>query len=508
MTSKTTEVLIVGAGPVGTALGIDLIRRGVSVRVIDKAPGGFEGSRAKGIQPRTLEVLEDLGALDDVIIGGSTYPLMGFHLGPFTIPWRMLRSPHAGDPGVPYPHTWLIPQNRTDRALHDRLTAIGGSIDYRHEILELSPSPDSVTVTVSTPGGTETCTALYVVGADGGASTVRKQAGIGFIGSTDEADRMLIVDAHVDGGLPRNRWHIWPGLRGSFVGACPLPHSDQFQWMIKLNPSETPPVDEHEITALIRARTGNKRLGIRDVTWTSVFRPNIRLAEHYRNGRIFLAGDAAHAHTPAGAQGLNTGVQDSYNLGWKIAQVLAGAPPELLDTYEAERQPIAAGVLGLSTKKYQGMAKLDPASIKRGKDEQQLALSYRGGPLAPSTAERTATLAVGDRAPDAHLNDHGTAVRLFDLYRGPQFTALAYGPQAAQALSSLHWATTGAPLKRITINAGAGTLDDTTGGFAKNYGIDSDAVIIVRPDGYVAGIATRDMRATTESALHAFIPPD
>lgn len=103
------DVLIVGAGPVGTTLAIDLARRGVSVRIIDRAAGGFDGSRAKGIQPRTLEVFDDLGIIDDVLAGGSRFPLMGIHFGPITVPWRMLRSPHAHDDGVPYAHTWLIP---------------------------------------------------------------------------------------------------------------------------------------------------------------------------------------------------------------------------------------------------------------------------------------------------------------------------------------------------------------------------------------------------------------
>lgn len=494
-----TDVLIVGAGPVGSALAIDLIRRGLTVRIIDKAERAFDGSRAKGIQPRTLEVFEDLGALDDILAGGSTYPPLGIHLGPLTARWRMLRSPHTDDPGVPFPHTWLIPQHRTDRALHDRFAALGGAVEYRCELVELNQVCNAATATITTPHGNEIITARYVVGADGGASTVRKQAGIEFLGSTDDSDRMLIVDATVDGGLSRNRWHIWPGLRGRFVGACPLPHSDQFQWMIKLQRDETPPSDAQQITETIRTRTGNQRLSIRDITWKSVFRPNIRLAEHYRNGRIFLAGDAAHAHTPAGAQGLNTGVQDSYNLGWKLAQVIAGAPTELLDTYESERQPIAATVLGLSTKKYQGMAKLDPSSIKRGKDEQQLAITYRGGPLAHN-GQATTTLAVGDRAPDAHLTtEDGQSVRLFDLYRGPHFTALAYGPRAAAALASLPWPTTGAPLKRVFVDAGSAA-------FVKTYGIACEAVIVIRPDGYIASIASRDMVADTETALRPLLP--
>jgi 2-polyprenyl-6-methoxyphenol hydroxylase-like FAD-dependent oxidoreductase len=510
MITSNPDVLIVGAGPVGTTLAIDLTRRGLTVRIIDKSNHGFDGSRAKGIQPRTLELFDDLGTLEDVLAGGSNYPLMGIHLGPIAIPWRMLRSPHSDDDSVPYPHTWLVPQFRTDRGLHDRLHELGVTIEYQRELTELTQTPDTITASIDTPEGTETITARYVVGADGGGSTVRKQAGIGFIGSTDEADRILIVDATVRGGLSRNRWHVWPGLRGRFVGACPLPHGEQFQWMIRLAPDETPPADEDQITQCIRARTGNRRLSVHDITWESVFRPNIRLAESFRKGRVFLAGDAAHAHTPAGAQGLNTGVQDSYNLGWKLAQVLAGGPPELLNTYEAERQPIAAAVLGLSTKKYAGLGRLDPSSIKRGKDEQQLALSYRGGPLAPSTADRTATLQVGDRAPDAQLDDHGTPVRLFDLYRGPHFTALAYGRRAARELDLLPWATCGASLRRVAIDAGTPLaeqrFDDPSGSFRKNYGLQGDTILLVRPDGYIGHIATHDMLATMQAATQALTP--
>jgi 2-polyprenyl-6-methoxyphenol hydroxylase-like FAD-dependent oxidoreductase len=502
VSTVTPDVLIVGAGPVGTALAIDLTRRGVAVRIIDKADHGFNGSRAKGVQPRTLEVLDDLGALDDVLTNGAIYPLMGLHLGPFTVPLRMLRSPYAGDATVPYPHTWLSPQFSTDRALHARLHALGVDVEYRHELIELSETPDCAHVSTQTPDGAEAITARYVVGADGGASAVRKSAGIEFIGSTDEADRMLILDADVRGGLSRNRWHVWPGRRGrlgQFTGACPLPHGEQFQWMIRLGPD---------------AHTGNKRLAVHNITWSSVFRPNIRLAENYRRGRVFLAGDAAHVHPPAGGQGLNTGVQDAYNLGWKLGQVLAGAPPELLDTYEAERQPIAEAVLGLSTKKYAGMAKLDPSSLTRGKDEQQIALTYRGGPLAPSTAQHTTALHVGDRAPDATLHDSADGpLRLFDLYRGPHFTALAVGPRAAREMRQLVWPRSGAELHRVTIDTpddGSGDvqyLRDAAGDFRTSYGVDGDALFVIRPDGYIASIATHDILTVTSSAITALVPP-
>lgn len=509
-TSSTTDVLIIGAGPAGTALAIDLARRGVAVRLIDKAPHAFDGSRAKGVQPRTLEVLEDLGALPDLLTQGTLYPPMGIHLGPLTIPYRaMAKGKRSAD--VPYPDTWLIPQQRTDRALHARFETLGGRVEFGTELTEFTDHGTHVTARVTTTDGGEDITARYLVGADGGASRVRKIVGVEFSGSTDEADRILIVDAAVSGGLSRKYWHVWPGVKGRFVGACPLPHSDTFQWMIRLAPDEQPPQDLAQINARIQAHTRNKQLALRDIQWQSVFRPNIRLAENYRRGRVLLVGDAAHVHTPAGAQGLNTGIGDAYNLGWKLGQVLAGADDRLLDTYEQERRPIAAGVLGLSTKKYEGIAKLDPSSLRRGKDEKQLALTYRGGPLAPPAADDTATLRVGDRAPDADLvTADGRRVRLFDAYRGSHFTALAYGRHAAAALAALEWPTAGASLDRLVVDAGRGGPDgvfgDPTGEFVKIYGLTRDTLVLVRPDGYIGHIAVHDLAGATRAAVQAMTP--
>lgn len=509
-TTSTSDVLIIGAGPAGTALAIDLARRGVAVRLIDKAPHAFDGSRAKGIQPRTLEVLEDLGALPDIINQGALYPPMGIHLGPLTIPYRAMAKGKHG-PDVPYPDTWLIPQHRTDRALHERFESLGGRVEFGTQLTDFTDHGTHVVAHVATPDGAEGITARYLVGADGGASRVRKILGVEFSGSTDEADRILIVDAAVSGGLSRKYWHVWPGVKGRFVGACPLPHSDTFQWMIRLAPDEEPPQDLAQINARIQAHIRNKQLALRDIQWQSVFRPNIRLAENYRRGRILLAGDAAHVHTPAGAQGLNTGIGDAYNLGWKLGQVLAGADDRLLDTYHQERRPIAAGVLGLSTKKYEGIAKLDPSSMRRGKDEKQLALTYRGGPLAPLAADHTATLRAGDRAPDADLvTGDGRRVRLFDIYRGPHFTALAYGRHAAGALAALDWPTAGAQLDRIVITGGHGGSDgafgDPTGEFAKIYGLTRDTLVLVRPDGYIGHIAVHDFAGTTRAAVQGMTP--
>ncbi|MGY1983496.1 FAD-dependent monooxygenase [Nocardia gipuzkoensis] len=509
--TPTTDVLIAGAGPTGTALAIDLARRGVAVRLIDKALHSFDGSRAKGVQPRTLEILDDLGALPAILEQGSPYPPMGIHLGAVAIPWRMMAKGER-TAAVPYPDTWLIPQYSTARALHARLETLGGRVELGAELTDFTVESGLVTARLATPDGVETVTARFLVGADGGSSRVRKHLDIEFSGSTDEADRMLIIDAAVT-GLSRKYWHVWPGLRRQFIGACPLPHSDLFQWMIRLAPGEQPPQSHDEISDRIRSHTHDKRITLGNIQWQSQFRPNIRLAESYRRGPVFLAGDAAHVHTPAGAQGLNTGIGDAYNLGWKLAQVLAGADDRLLDTYEAERQPIAAGVLGLSTRKYEALGKLDPSSIRRGKDEKQLSLTYHGGPLAATEKERTATLRVGDRAPDAELRSaEGTRRRLFDIFRGPHFTAIAYGAWAAAELDRLRWPATGAQLQRLVIAPGdtaelrsCDALTDPTGAFARTYGLTRDALLLMRPDGYIGHISVNDID-DIRAAIEAMTP--
>ncbi|WP_109002534.1 FAD-dependent oxidoreductase [Streptomyces rishiriensis] len=502
------DVLVVGAGPSGSAAAIDLVRRGLDVRIVDRSPHAFDGSRAKGVQPRSLEVLEDLGALDDVLAGGSVYPRLGLHAGPLAVPWKMFPHKEA-TPDVPYPNTWLIPQFRTDRALHARLGELGREIEFGRELTGLTQDEDTVVAEVAGADGTEKIVARYVVGADGGSSAVRKQLGVGFAGTTHESDRTLVVDASVT-GLARDRWHMWPGRGGRLIGACPLPGSDMFQWTIRLTPDEEPPSGKDDILRRIHDHTHDRRIRLHDIRWTSVFRPNIRLAESYGRGRVLLAGDAAHVHPPAGAQGLNTGIQDGYNLGWKLAQVLAGADAALLDTYEAERQPIAAGVLGLSSEKWDGIAKLDPSSMKRGKDEQQLALTYYGGPLAPADGMRTGTLRTGDRAPDAELRGpDGAGTRLLDVLRGPHFTAVACGPGAARALDGLVWPTAGARLKRLTVGpAGAvgPAFSDPGNTLRRAYGLTGDTLLLIRPDGYVGHIATRDFLTSTQTAVRAMTP--
>lgn len=501
MSDHDIDVLVVGAGPTGSLLAADLLRRGLDARIIDKAPHGFKGSRAKGVQPRTQEVFDDLGVLGEAQTEGGPYPLMGIHLGPLTLPWRLQRRRHPSA-SVPYPNLLLLPQARTDAILHGLVERHGLRLEFGLALEGLEQDGDGVTATLSSG---ERVRSKYLVGADGGGSTVRRAAGLRFVGETDESDQSLIVDAAIP-GLSRSRWHVWPRKPGGMVAACPLPHSDQFQVMMQVKPGETPDLGEAALVDRFRSLTD---LRLQDVTWTSVFRPNVRIVERYRVGRVFVAGDAAHVHTPAGAQGLNTGIQDAYNLGWKLGQVIAGAPADLLDSYEAERRPVAARVLARSSELYSDVADRRPTGLKRGDEERQIGLTYRGGPLAPADAASTRTLHVGDRAPDAPCSAPGVQ-RLFDAFRGPHFTLLAFGPRATRTLTEMSLPSGGAGLHRYAVQTGPepgdGLLIDRGGRLTRIYGIADDTLILVRPDGYVGDIITGSPSSVGVNLASSFHP--
>ncbi|WES66088.1 FAD-dependent monooxygenase [Microbacter sp. GSS18] len=480
MTSDEVDVLIVGAGATGLTLACDLQRRGVAFRLIDAAAHGFEGSRAKGVQPRSAEVFDDLGVLERLESRSSLYPPLGIHLGPITLKRTMIAL-HEATPDVPHANTLLAPQYATDTSLRERLEELGGRVEYSTSLTGVEQDDSGVSATIASPAGPETVRARYLVGADGGGSAVRRSLGIAFQGTTDESDRMIVADVSVS-GLTRDRWHIWPRAKGRFVALCPLP-GDTFQLMLKLRPKDPADLDTAAVDSLVREVVGSK-VRVHDIHWSSVWRPNIRLAEHYRAGRVFLAGDAAHVHPPTGAQGLNTGVQDAYNLGWKLGQVLAGAPDALLDTYEAERQPVAARVLGLASGLYAHLADRPLAATRRGDEERQLSLSYREGPLAAAPAS-SASVEAGDRAPDAPITvSSGERSTLFDQFRGPWFGLVAIGSRAVEASAAIAWPSAGAGVAAINLDEAANAE------FRRIYGIDGDALVLVRPDGYIAAIAT------------------
>ncbi|MFZ2503106.1 MAG: FAD-dependent monooxygenase, partial [Nocardioides sp.] len=461
------------------------------------APHGFEGSRAKGVQPRTLEVFDDLGLLEKLEPRSMHYPSLGLHLGPVTLRRSMIKE-HRVTEDVPFANTLLAPQYATDASLRERLEELGGHVEYSTKVTGFVQDDEGVTVSVDGSGGESVVRAKYVVGADGGSSTIRRGAGIAFAGSTDDADRMIVADVTVS-GLSRDRWHIWPRKAGRFMGLCPLPDG-KFQLMLKLRPGDPADLDRAAVDGMVREFVGRTKFSVEEIHWASVWRPNIRLARSYRAGRVFLAGDAAHVHPPTGGQGLNTGVQDAYNLGWKLGQVLAGASDRLLDTYEAERQPIAARVLGLSSKIYADTKNRPLASTSRGDEERQLKLTYRGGPLGVMGAAPESVVA-GDRAPDAFVVDaEGRPTTLFDTFRGPGFTLVSIGAAATEVAGTFPWPDSGAGLARLSLDPSANES------FRRIYGLTGDGQVLVRPDGYVACVSDGDWVQSFQEHTRPLVP--
>ncbi|MEU3606098.1 FAD-dependent monooxygenase [Streptomyces sp. NPDC035033] len=421
---RDTDVVITGAGPTGLVLALDLARRGVRALLLERAGGLFPGSRGKGLQPRSQEVLDDLGVLPGVLAAGGPYPrMLAWEGAERRGEWEMIERSEPTEQ-VPYANTLLIPQSRTQELLHARLTELGGGVRFGAGLTGLRQDGDGVSAELSTG---ETVRSAFLVGADGGRSTVRRALGIGMTGETVDPRPMLVADVRIAPGAvtDRDHWHVWRTPDGG-VALCPLPGGDGLFQLAATFEDAAAAVDTtpEGVRALLAARTPLAAGEVTDVPWASDYRVRAALADRFRDGRVFLAGDAAHVHSPAGGQGLNTGVQDAYNLGWKLAQVLLhGAPAALLDSYEAERRPVAADVLGLSTRLHRATA--DGEAGQRGTEVRQLGLGYRDSPLAVDTRPEAPgdALRAGDRAPDGRCGGE----RLFDLFRGPHFTLLAVG---------------------------------------------------------------------------------
>ncbi|MEU5896247.1 FAD-dependent monooxygenase [Streptomyces venezuelae] len=462
-TAVPTGVLIVGAGPTGLALACDLARRDVPALVVERAPRLFPGSRGKGLQPRTMEIFDDLGVVGAVLASGGRIPVgMVWRDGERQGEHRMFDEPEPTET-APYTTPWMLPQWRTQEILLARLRELGGDVAFGTEVTGLAQDADGVTARLST--GTSV-RAAYAVAADGGRSSLRRELGITMSGETVDPNPVLVADIRVP-ALDRDNWHMFPAAddSGPQTALCPLAGTHDFQLTAQLPAGTTPDLSPQGVRDLVAARTHLTADDVTEVRWSSDFRPRAALAARFREGRVFLAGDAAHVHSPAGGQGLNTSVQDAYNLGWKLGAVLRhGGPDALLDTYEEERLPNAAQMLGLSTRIHRGEA-------RRGAATRQLGIGYRESSLAAETRENVpeGALRAGDRAPDG---PYGTGT-LFDAFRGPHFTLLAVGTDTERP-----------PLPGELVRSHAIPAYEPYG----------KGLFLVRPDGYVgwAGTDARD----------------
>ncbi|KNB50534.1 FAD-dependent monooxygenase [Streptomyces caatingaensis] len=332
-----TDVLVVGAGPVGLLLACELALAGVRTVVLERRAGAHRESRALNLHPRSLELLGMRGLAGRFLAAGRTVP--GWQ---FTATLRRPLDFRALD--TRHPYALLLAQSRTEELLARRAAELGVPVRRGHEAVALRQDADGVEADVDGPGGRTVLRAGYAAGCDGGRSLVRRAAGIGFPGTAESMTAVVGDFAVADHGAnERARRHgvlvarLEAGLT-RYVVMDPA----------RLRVPSTEPVTLEEFRTSLRHVCGTD-CGIGRPRWLSRFGNTTRLAGTYRRGRVLLAGDAAHVHFPVGAQGLNTGLQDAMNLGWKLAATVRGwAPPGLLDTYDGERRPVGHAVTTLT----------------------------------------------------------------------------------------------------------------------------------------------------------------
>ncbi|WP_346428677.1 FAD-dependent monooxygenase [Paenibacillus xylanexedens] len=384
-----------------------------------------------------LKVVDDLEAIHYIIDTGVVdLPVRYYTADGGSVDKPSITVAASAELETPYRDPVWIAQYDVEKALRDQYATLGGQVELGMEAVGLIQDVHGVTVTVNSPQGEEHICARYVVGADGGKSNIRKFIHLPLVGETHDHERWYLGDVRLE-GLDRDHIHIWISSEG-MVGVTPLPKSDIWQLQATIpadiEEPEQPSLEVYQ--AMFDRRAGAGRVKLRDASWLSIYRVNVRMVECYRNDRVFLAGDAGHVHSPAGGQGMNTEMQDAYNLGWKMADVIRGADTSLLDTYDEERRPVAQAVLEDSTKK---MGVVIGTATEGGGLSQSLStisddltsgllISYRSSSLIrPSALPHATSPFPGDRAPNATgLQGTGFAGSIFDLLRGTHWTLLAF----------------------------------------------------------------------------------
>lgn len=345
---QNTDVLVVGAGPVGLTAAIVLTQRGHRVTVVDHQAEGANTSRAAVVHPHTLELLQPYGATDRLV-------RRGLHIPTFTIRDRdqLLVAVPFDRLATPYPYTLMISQADTEAYLLERLEELGAKVIRPATVTDIRQRGDDADITFADG---HRITARYVVGADGMHSTVREQAGIGFIGST-YAESFVLADVRLSGGVPHDEVILYFSPAGlAVVAPLPAPSPvgpDRLYRIVATVDERRGEAPQHPDAAFVQRLLDERgplaRPAVVDeVVWGSRFRVHHRIAEAFRDRRILLAGDAAHVHSPAGGQGMNLGIEDAVVLGESLSRVLDGAPEHLLDSYAADRHHTAERVVALA----------------------------------------------------------------------------------------------------------------------------------------------------------------
>lgn len=342
--ARTTEpILVVGAGPVGLTMACELTRHGVPVRIIDKAESPSLYSKAQVVHSRTLEILEEMDA--ELAARVVAHGLPTSRLNFYTQDWQRLAGVEIGEPDTRYPYMLNISQRETERLLTEHLVSRGVLVERQVELKSFAADAEGVTCTLNhADGRTETVRTPWLLGCDGSHSAVRKGAGIEFTGESYEW-RITQADVHIDwsSDVPTNEVFGFVSPSGA-IGAFPLPGGNRYRLMAF--DTHSPPDLTIELFQQLLDERGPPGCRVSDPRWMVQFNLHCRQVPRYQAGRVLLAGDAAHIHSPAGGQGMNTGMQDAYNLAWKLALAYHGvAGQKLIESYHAERHPVAQAVL-------------------------------------------------------------------------------------------------------------------------------------------------------------------
>ncbi|AUX38709.1 FAD-binding monooxygenase [Sorangium cellulosum] len=516
------DALVVGGGPTGLTMAGELARRGLAVRIVDKAlEPPPDHSRALGVQARTLELFDRMGIAEAATARGLRVEAFNLLLSSgrrARLPMRRLSELATSVPGL-----FVIQQFDTEQVLASRLSGLGVALERGVELVSYTQDGDGVTCTLRRPDASvEEVRARWLLGCDGAHSPVRKGADIAFEGDTYD-DHCLLGDLVVDWPLPDGEIYISPTRRG-VAAAFPVPGGHRFRIILilpELPPARGAALSLEEFEGTMRGMIPVP-FKVEKAIVLSRYRLHHRVAARMRRGRVFLAGDAAHIHSPAGGQGMNTGIQDAYNLAWKLAAVAQGRMPAwLLDTYEMERLPVARRLVDTTDRMFGLLAGHGPigrtlrlvaptlmarafglAAVQRRilGFVSQLNIRYRRSPLSVQIGSPPARgPRAGDRAPEAALRTAaGEPVRLFELLRGVEPALLLFtGPRSdgrsngdegeARALARRLAARLGGPdLKVLVIGAPeAGGYADPDGQAHAAYGVTGTAAVLVRPDGHV-----------------------
>jgi 2-polyprenyl-6-methoxyphenol hydroxylase-like FAD-dependent oxidoreductase len=484
--AKHSDVLIVGAGPTGLVLALWLTKLGITPRIIDKTAEPGTTSRALAVQARTLEFYRQLDLTDTVLAEGHKIPAINLWVK--GAPKARLPFETVGGGLTPYPFLHIYPQDQHERLLVKRLQELGVSVERNTELLGYTDQGDRVIARLRRPDGDEeTCEATYVAGCDGARSKVREMIGAGFPGGTYR-QVFYVADVDIRGAVANGELHIDLD-EADFLAVFPLAGRGRVRLIGTVRDQRAEHAETLQFQDVSNRAMENLKVEVDRINWFSTYRVHHRVSDHFRKGRAFLLGDAAHIHSPAGGQGMNTGIGDAVNLAWKLQTVLQGrAPDALLDSYETERSRFARRLVATTDKIFTFVTADGPlAEVVRTRiapvlmprivgfefareylfrTVSQIMLNYRDGPLSVGTAGH---IHGGDRLPWAQENGNDN----FAPLASAAWQVHVYGmvrPDLESRCADLHL-----PLHRFD-----------WGLAAEAAGLARDALYLVRPDTYVA----------------------